>query len=614
MDLAHWMTANKIPPNVANFSRRERQRYLYRSIFGLVSGICYLHQEVEGRVITHHDLKPLNILMVDDELKIADFGHAHLRPTIEGSASEGRLGSYEYQPPEYYNRDGSRAQGKYGRAFDVWAVGCIILELTTLIVDDWQSGMVINFREKRKNNRSRERRSPPDVDDNEDFSFHNNLKMVKDWLSHLKQRSDSPQLNEVLKIADGMLVLEPENRVYMWEALMDLHKALKFFGELIPNLGESLCIAPPLGREYSIIGFGRERPEIVLLRDSIKWRSETPLHRAARNKDKRRTIRLWELGWPLSMPDFNKKTPLDLMKTSDDIGLRKLEENVNSMIDAARTGDIEVIKSLLRMGLSPLMVTANGRSALFEATENSQVKVIDYLLKSNTTEQVMLSDRQTKLRPLHMAARVGSVEALERLLKYLDVNICAMEDICDGFSNPDTALLEAIAHSQKEAVCFLIKNQAKLAPSSGDEYPSWTALHAAVSKCQGDSECFEILKLLLEADGSRQCINQRSGTGLTPLMMVVVRDRSIKLFELLFNAGASIHSDPNEKVNLIDKIAERGRDDILQQYIHHFNSEDLERRKNSMGYTPWEAAFHGKHHKTARLLKNRLAQIKKTRR
>lgn len=168
MDLAHWMTAQQIPPNIAKFSRQERQKHLYRSIYGLVSGISYLHKEIEGRVITHHDLKPLNILIIDDRLQIADFGHSQIRPIIEGSATEGRLGTYEYQPPEYYNQDGSRAQSKYGRAFDVWAVGCIIVELATLIVHDWQSGMVNTFREERKSNPNRERRSPTEIDQKSD--------------------------------------------------------------------------------------------------------------------------------------------------------------------------------------------------------------------------------------------------------------------------------------------------------------------------------------------------------------------------------------------------------------------------------------------------------------
>ncbi len=137
-DLADWMANSQVPSNVARLSKQDRETYLYRSIYELVSSISYLHKDVGGMVTAHHDLKPRNILVVKDKLKIADFGHSHLRPIIDGSATEGvsGLGTYEYQPPEYYDQDGSRAQVKHGRAFDVWAVGCIVIELATLIVHD----------------------------------------------------------------------------------------------------------------------------------------------------------------------------------------------------------------------------------------------------------------------------------------------------------------------------------------------------------------------------------------------------------------------------------------------------------------------------------------------
>ena len=167
MDLADWMTKPQIPSNVARLSKQDRQAYLYRSIYELASSISYLHRDVGGMVTAHHDLKPRNILVVKDKLKIADFGHSHLRPIIDGSATEGvsGLGTYEYQPPEYWNQDGSRAQVKHGRAFDVWAVGCIVIELVILVVHDWQSEMVTKFRNERKNNPNRDRKSPASVQD-----------------------------------------------------------------------------------------------------------------------------------------------------------------------------------------------------------------------------------------------------------------------------------------------------------------------------------------------------------------------------------------------------------------------------------------------------------------
>lgn len=202
MDLADWMTKLQTPFNVARLSKQERQAYIYRSIYALVSSISYMHRDVDGKVTAHHDLKPRNILVVNGKLKIAVFGKSHLRPIPRGSATEGAsgLGTYEYQPPEYWNKNGSRAEVTHGRAFDVWAMGCIMIELATLVVHDWQSGRVTEFREARKKNPTRDRKPPVSVEDGSNVSFHNNLIVVKDWVGRLKDCGDSQQLNEVLKL------------------------------------------------------------------------------------------------------------------------------------------------------------------------------------------------------------------------------------------------------------------------------------------------------------------------------------------------------------------------------------------------------------------------------
>jgi ankyrin repeat protein len=594
------MVANQIPSNIANFSRQERQKYLYRSISGLVSGISYLHKEIDGRVITHHDLKPLNILIVDDKLQIADFGHSRLRPVIEGSATEGRLGTYEYQPPEYYNQDGSRAQGKYGRAFDVWAVGCIIIELATLIVHDWQSEMVNIFREERKSNSSRERESPTDIDQNLDFSFHNNLNVVTHWLSCLKQDGESRQLDEVLNIANGMLASKPENRLKMWEVSMDLHETMKKYDkEFIPNL-EGLCEEPPRGREETIYTFDCDVPGwVTYTGEGIENRSETPLHRAAKNNNRLRTIRLWELGWPLSLRDANGETSLEIMKRSYDTELQKLEDNVISMIEAAGAGNIEEVKRLFSRGLSRLMVNAHGRSAMFEAVRCSQIYVVDYLLESEVKEQLMLPDRRSCYLPLHMAAATGVVNVLERLLKhYSDVNIFDQRG--------HTALFCAVSASHTDAVRLLIKNKAQLMPLINNHKRSISSpLHQALDLCE-DSEVVEIVKLLLEAEDYRKCLDELD-LDKTPLMIAAERG-SVDCFELLFKAGASIHGYSSNKTTLLHKIIEHDQLDILRQYIHHFSSEDF-RLHNIHGETPLQAAQGAKHKEIPRLLKSRMAQL-----
>ena len=589
MDLADWITRSQTPLNVARLSRLERQVYVYRSIYEVVSGISYLHREVDGEVTAHHDLKPRNILLVDDKMKIGDFGHSHLRPILEGSATDraSGLGTYEYQPPEYYNKDGSRAQVKHGRAFDVWATGCILIELATLVVDDWQSEMITKFRDERKRNRNKDRKTPASVQYGSDASFHNNVIVVKEWVGRLRKSDGSQQLNEVLNIAAGMLAPNPENRPYMWEVETDLYETLKPYDNSIPDLKGDLCV-PPEFEDGSIL-FYHEYPVSHHPAPYIEDGTETPMHRAARKDKRRRTIRLWELGWPVSLPDGNGDTPRDIMKRSNDVGLRTLEDDVIRMLDAAKTGNIGEIRELFGRGLTPLMVDANGNSALYEAITSFQIEVVDFLLESKTKEQLMLWKPGIKNLPLHTAARVGFVEALDRILKYYPgcINISGPND--------ETALCYGAQFCHADVIKLLLKNEAQmLRPVLRDDMGQYTPLHAAT---RGD-----IMNLLLEADDGHECMERRYW-GKTPLFWAAEHDRHVSCFEVLLQHGASVHAVGPNKHSLLRLITAPGRHEMLRLCIEKFSLEELK-----YYYTrdsPWEDELDPE---VAKLLKSHIRQ------
>ena len=585
MDLADWMIKPQTPFNVARLSKQERQAYIYRSIYALVSSISYLHKDIDGKVTAHHDLKPRNILLVDDEMKIADFGHSHLRPILEGSATKrpSGLGTYEYQPPEYWNNDGSRAEVKHGRAFDVWAMGCIMIELATLAVHDWQSGKIIEFREERRRNLNRDRKVPASVKEDSDFSFHNNTIVVKNWVGRLKGCGSSQQLDEVLNLATGMLAPKAKDRPYMWEIQMDLYETLKPYDNSIPDLEEDLCTPPPFERGPD--GFHDKRPR-------IQDKTETPLHRAAKKKNRKRTIRLWELQWPLSLPDINGETPLDIMKRSDDTELRRLEDDVTLMVEAAKIGNIEEIERLFSRGLNKLMRKANGTIALYAAIRSFQIEVIDYLLESRAEEQLSMG------RPLYDAAEAGFVEALDRILKY-------HPDVNDRGLDYKTVLWYGAKSGNADVVRLLLKNKARLLPpeppGSPVIRPRDTPLH---SSHRGD-----IMELLLEADDSHECIERKNAWGMTPLLEAAYHGR-VGSFEMLLQHGASVHAVGPGDMNVLRTIVSKGWHDLLPLCIEKFSLEELEYRR--LGMTLLEEAQENGHKEVARLLKSYIRQARRS--
>jgi serine/threonine protein kinase len=92
-------------------------------ISGIADGLAYIH----GQKVIHRDLKPENILLLEKAgkiyPKIADFGLSAQISSSTASKRSSKAGTSAYFSPE-------RGQGdKYNEKADMWAVGCIILEL-----------------------------------------------------------------------------------------------------------------------------------------------------------------------------------------------------------------------------------------------------------------------------------------------------------------------------------------------------------------------------------------------------------------------------------------------------------------------------------------------------
>lgn len=93
---------------------------------------------VHAARVVHCDLKPANFLLVptpgdggaDSIVKLIDFGIARAIETDTTNISrETAIGTVNYMAPEMLQ--GRRGGGglKYGRASDVWSLGCILYQV-----------------------------------------------------------------------------------------------------------------------------------------------------------------------------------------------------------------------------------------------------------------------------------------------------------------------------------------------------------------------------------------------------------------------------------------------------------------------------------------------------
>ncbi|XP_009564448.2 cyclin-dependent kinase-like 2 [Cuculus canorus] len=91
-------------------------------LFQIIRGTAFCHSQN----IIHRDIKPENILVSQSGVvKLCDFGFARTL-TASGEAYTSYVATRWYRAPELLVGD-----TKYGKAVDVWAIGCLITEMLT---------------------------------------------------------------------------------------------------------------------------------------------------------------------------------------------------------------------------------------------------------------------------------------------------------------------------------------------------------------------------------------------------------------------------------------------------------------------------------------------------
>uniref|UniRef100_A0A8L8K9G5 Protein kinase domain-containing protein n=1 Tax=Heligmosomoides polygyrus TaxID=6339 RepID=A0A8L8K9G5_HELPZ len=102
----------------------------------LLRAVAYMHSQK----IVHRDIKPANIFLdLHCVLKLGDFGcsvRLHDQATVYGEIAE-YAGTVQYMAPEVLTYGGMTEDGKYrgyGRAIDIWSIGCVVLEMLKYLI------------------------------------------------------------------------------------------------------------------------------------------------------------------------------------------------------------------------------------------------------------------------------------------------------------------------------------------------------------------------------------------------------------------------------------------------------------------------------------------------
>lgn len=93
----------------------------------LIAGVADALYEAHSLGITHRDIKPSNILIGKKGLpKLADFGLAKIRDSVDITTGQPMLGTLKYMAPEIF------ADGKITLTADIYSLGTVFYELLTL--------------------------------------------------------------------------------------------------------------------------------------------------------------------------------------------------------------------------------------------------------------------------------------------------------------------------------------------------------------------------------------------------------------------------------------------------------------------------------------------------
>jgi serine/threonine protein kinase len=172
--------------NTNNIGDDKDVRAILHSAFGcLLDAVCYLHEDLN---IRHRDLKPKNILIHKGRVVICDMGSAYdYEPADRKESTEDRRppGTYRYKAPEVLRSARSDKPGKHNNKTDIFSLGCIFLEMHTVLNEETLQTMAKAI--TNDDNTEFDERL-----DGKDWAYADEHEGVIKWLKGLDSQEESP--------------------------------------------------------------------------------------------------------------------------------------------------------------------------------------------------------------------------------------------------------------------------------------------------------------------------------------------------------------------------------------------------------------------------------------
>ena len=189
------------------------------------------------------------------------------------------------------------------------------------------------------------------------------------------------------------------------------------------------------------------------------------------------------------------------------------------LVEAARSGNVDAVRSLLKDGADPNQAAPDGSTAVHWAVHGDNLAMLNALLDAGARPNDFT---RYKITALTLAAQNGNAALVERLL-------VAGADPDTASEEGQTALMTAARNGSVAVVRALLKRSAQV--GLRESFRGQTALMFAAGEGNTDAA-----KLLLEFGAK---LNERSKGGYTPLLFAV-RNNRYDAVKFLLEQGANV--------------------------------------------------------------------------
>jgi len=190
-----------------------------------------------------------------------------------------------------------------------------------------------------------------------------------------------------------------------------------------------------------------------------------------------------------------------------------------ALVDAARSGDLHAVRTLLAEGADVDAAAADGSTALHWAVETHAAEIVAALLDAGADPTVATRNRVT---PLSLAAHTGDAAMIARLLD-------AGADPNERSEEGQTPLMLAARNGRPDAVRLLIERGADV--NAAEAFRGQTALMWAAGAGNADA-----IRVLAEHGAD---LDARSSGGFTALLFAV-REARLDAVDALIELGADV--------------------------------------------------------------------------